>query len=166
MENQKRGPITVDARAGANISVVGDTYRILISGSETNGAFAAIDMLIPPDGGPGPHAHSEIEESFYVIDGEIEFKSESGVYTASKGSYVNIPKGGVVHAFKNKTDKVAHLLCTVVPAGLETFFEEVGTPVAYGEFLPAPHLDHDAVAKLQEIAEKHGQKVYPPDYLG
>lgn len=166
MENQKKGPITVDASAGPNISVVGDTYRILISGSQTKGAFAAIDMLIPPNGGPGPHAHSEIEESFYVIDGEIEFKSEFGVHTASKGSFVNIPKGGVIHGFKNKTDKVAHLLYTVVPAGLETFFEEVGIPVAYGEYLPAPEMTPDTAEKLQEIAEKHGQKVYPPDYLG
>jgi len=114
MENQKKRPLTLDAKAGKMISVVGDTYRILIGGAETNGAFALIDMLIPPDGGPGPHEHAQIEESFYVIDGEIEVKSEFGVYIATKGSFVNIPKGGVVHGFKNKTDKIAHLLCVVV----------------------------------------------------
>ena len=165
MENIKKGPITVGATDGENISVVGDTYRILVSGEQTGGAFATIDMLIPPDGGPGPHAHPDIEESFYVIAGEIEVKSEFGNYTATQGSFINIPKGGVIHGFKNNTSETAHLLCTVVPAGLENFFEEIGKPVALGEFLPPPPMDPESAKKLQEIAEKHGQKVYPPDYL-
>jgi quercetin dioxygenase-like cupin family protein len=165
MANQKKDPITIGPKDGENLSVVGDTYRILVSGKETNGAFATIDMLIPPGGGPGPHAHPAIEESFYIIDGEIEVQSESGTYTATQGSFINIPKGGVIHGFKNKTDKTAHLFCTVIPAGLETFFEEIGKPVKYGEFLPAPHPDPEAAQKLQAIAEKHGQTVYPPDYL-
>ena len=165
MENSKKSPITIGATDGENISVVGDTYRILVSRAQTGGAFATIDMLIPPDGGPGPHAHPNFEESFYVISGEIDVKSEFGTYTATKGSFINIPKGGVIHAFKNKTSETAHLLCTVVPAGLETFFEEVGKPVALGEFLPPPPMDPETGKKLQELAEKHGQKVYPPDYL-
>jgi quercetin dioxygenase-like cupin family protein len=165
MENQKKSPITVGTTGGKIVSVVGDTYRILVGGAETNGAFTVIDMLIPPNGGPGPHEHAQIEESFYVIDGEIEVKSEFGEYIATKGSFVNIPKGGVVHCFKNKTDKIAHLLCIVVPSGLDTFFEEIGKPVGYGEFLPPPPMDPESAKKLQAIAEKYGQKVYPPDYL-
>src|SRR5450631_2824302 len=80
MENSKHPPITVDAKDGQNVSVVGDTYRILVTGKQTGGAFATIDMLIPPAGGPGPHAHAEFQESFYVIAGEIEVKSEAGTY--------------------------------------------------------------------------------------
>jgi hypothetical protein len=37
--------------------------------------------------------------------------------------------------------------------------------VAAGEFLPPPPMDADAVKKLQAIAQKHGQVVYPPDFL-
>lgn len=165
MQNQKKQPITVGPEDGATISVVGDTYRILISGQQTGGAFTCIDMLIPPGGGPGPHAHPDFEESFYVVDGEVEVKSEFGTYVASKGSFINIPKGGVVHFFKNKTTKPAHLLCTVVPAGLDAFFAEIGQPVKFGEFLPVPHMDEATIKKLQAIAEKYGQQVFPPDYL-
>ncbi|PST84950.1 cupin domain-containing protein [Pedobacter yulinensis] len=166
MENQKRMPVTLGPQAGHSLSVVGDTYRILVGGKETGGAFAAIDMLIPPGGGPGPHAHPDFEESFFVVDGEIEVRSEAGTYVAQKGSFVNIPKGGLIHSFKNKTGHNAHLLCTVVPAGLELFFEEIGKPVAPGEFLPLPEIDDEAARKLQEIAQRHGQRVYPPDALG
>jgi quercetin dioxygenase-like cupin family protein len=166
MGDQKKQPINVGPQDGMTISVVGDTYRILINGQQTGGAFACIDMIVPPGGGPGPHAHPDFEESFYVVDGEVEVKSEFGNYVASRGSFINIPKGGVVHGFKNKTGRNAHLLCTVVPAGLESFFMEIGQPVKFGEVLPAPHLDDVAVKKLQAIAEKYGQKVFPPDYLG
>jgi quercetin dioxygenase-like cupin family protein len=166
MENHKKQPITVGPEAGKSVSVIGDTYRILISGKDTGGAFATIDMLIPPGGGPGPHAHADFEESFYVIEGEIEVKSEFGNYVAAQGSFISIPKGGVVHGFKNTTGQMAHLLCTVVPAGLETFFEEIGQPVAAGQFLPLPHFDETTIHQLQAIAQKHGQQVFPPDYLG
>lgn len=93
--------------------------------------------------------------------------SEAGSYTAKKGSFVTIPKGGVIHDFKNNTNQNAVLLCTVVPAGLEDFFIEIGKPVAIGEFLPLPPMDDpDAVKKMEKIAAKYGQKVYPPDYFG
>jgi quercetin dioxygenase-like cupin family protein len=166
MENIKAAPITKGAKEGKTVSVVGDTYRILIAGKQTGGAYAAIDMLIPPNGGPGPHSHAGFQESFYVIDGEIEVKSEVSTYIAKKGSFVDIPMGGIVHCFKNKTNTIAHLLCFVVPSGLEEFFLEIGKPVSPGDFLPVPEMDAESIKKLQAIATKYGQKIFPPDYLG
>lgn len=61
---------------GSFLSVVGDTYRIIISGKQTGGEFALIDMLIPSGGGPGPHAHAAFHETFYVMDWEVEFKTQ------------------------------------------------------------------------------------------
>ncbi len=165
MSKSKPAPITIGATEGQNLSVVGDTYRILISGKETDGAFSTMEFNIPPNGGPGPHSHADFYESFYVVEGEVEVKSEAGTYTAKKGAFVMIPKGGIVHDFKNKTSQKAVILCTVVPAGLEEFFIEIGKPVAVGEFLPPPMDDPEAMKKLATLAEKHGQKVYQPDYL-
>jgi quercetin dioxygenase-like cupin family protein len=165
MNNDKKPPISTGPHEGKSISVIGDTYRILISGAQTSGAFASIEMLIPPGGGPGPHAHADFEESFYVVDGAIEVKSELGNYTAAKGSFISIPKGGIVHSFKNVGSTNAHLLCTVVPAGLESFFEEIGEPVAFGQFLPLPEFNEAYVKELQASAEKYGQQVFPPHFL-
>ena len=166
MENKKPAPITLSVDEGKGLSVMGGTYRILISGKDTGGTFAVIDMLIPPGSGPGPHAHTDIQESFYVLDGEVEVKSEASTYIAKQNAFVSIPKGGLVHCFKNKTDRMARLLCTVVPSGLEEMFQEMGKPIATGEFLPPPVMDADTIKKMQEIAEKYGQKLYPPDFLG
>lgn len=150
---------------GNHISLVGDTYRIVISGKQTNGEYAIIDMQVPPGGGPPPHAHASIHESFYIIDGEVEFSTEEGKFIAKTGDLVTIPKGGAIHAFKNTSQEIAHMLCTVVPAGLDEFFEEVGTPVKAGEFLAPAHPDEASIQKAIEISRKYGQVLYPPNYL-
>ena len=156
---------TIENTEGQNLSVVGDLYRIIISGEQTNGGYAVIDMQVPPGGGPGPHSHKDMQEMFYVVEGEIEFKMETGKYVAKQGSFVNIPFGGAVHCFKNVSNKNARLLCTVIPAGLDSFFKEIGKPVKPGEFL-APHMPaKEEIEKLKSIAEKYGQKLYPPDFL-
>src|SRR4051812_4500605 len=113
MENNKPAPIATSAEEGKIIAMAGNTYRMLVTGAETGGAFAVMDFLIPPGGGPGPHAHADFQESFYVVEGEIEFKSEAGTYVAKKGAFVTIPKGGIVHQFKNKTNQTAQMTCTV-----------------------------------------------------
>ncbi|MBE7177029.1 MAG: cupin domain-containing protein [Mucilaginibacter polytrichastri] len=166
MSNKKPGVKTASPQEGTTLSMVGDTYRILVPGAVSGGEFASIDMLIPPGGGPGPHAHPDFHESFYVLEGEVEFVSEEGRFTATRGACVTIPKGGMVHAFKNKTEQMAHLLCTVVPAGLEDLFMELGTPVKPGGFLPPPDMHDPAVAaRFAAAAEKHRQQIFPPDYL-
>jgi len=157
--------IAINEDQGEHLSVVGDTYRIVISGKQTEGAYAVIDMLVPPGGGPGPHAHADIQEMFYVVEGNIDFKTEAGKYAAKPGSFVNIPKGGEVHCFKNNSNDIAHMLCTVIPAGLDAFFEEIGTPVAAGAFLPPPVWSEEDLKRIMQLAEKHGQKLYPPNYL-
>ena len=155
----------MDPNDGLTLSVIGDTYRAVITAEQTGGAFAVIDMLVPPGGGPGPHAHAALQESFYVLAGEILVRTKQKSYTAKAGSFVSIPLGGVVHSFKNIAATTAHLLCMVVPAGLEALFKEIGQPVPAGTFLPAPQLGPAELKLLTQIVEKHGQKLFPPDYL-
>jgi mannose-6-phosphate isomerase-like protein (cupin superfamily) len=165
MESSKATPITVDPIGGEILSVVGGNYRILVSGKQTNGAFSTIEMPVPPQNGPGPHSHAKFYEFFYIGEGEVEVHSEAGSYVAKKDSFVVYPEGGIVHNFKNVGNHMAQLLCTVVPAGLEEFFEEIGEPVAAGEFLPPPPMDAESIKNIQAIAQKHGQVLYPKSFL-
>jgi len=159
MTNQKI--ITVNDRAGTNLSIAGNAYQIIISGKETEGKFAIINMLVPPGGGPVPHAHPDIQESFYVLEGEVEFKTESEKYTAKKGAFVSIPLNGPIHCFKNISNADARLLCTVTPSGLDEFFTKVSTTTAH---LSGPP-DESTKEKLNALAKKYGQVIYPADYL-
>jgi quercetin dioxygenase-like cupin family protein len=156
--------LTVDANEGQKLMIAGGEYRIIISGEQTGGAFAVIEMAVPPGAGPNPHAHPDFEESFYVLEGEINFKSESGNYLAKENSFISIPKGGMIHGFKNLTNSPAKLLCTVIPAGLDDFFQEVS---GFMETTKnnAAYSETEIKEKLDLISEKYGQKLYSQDYL-
>ena len=153
--------ITVSESEGQKLKIAGGNYRIIISGKQTNGEYAVIEMSVPPGAGPNPHAHPEFTETFFVLEGEVSFKSELGSYVAQKNSFVNIPKGGIVHGFKNLSDQPAKLLCTVTPAGLEDLFEEMS------EYLEtaSSNTEKETKEKISSIFEKYGQQMFPPDYL-
>jgi mannose-6-phosphate isomerase-like protein (cupin superfamily) len=60
-----------DSQKIAHLGVVGDTYTILLNGEDTNGRFCLMDMYVPPGGGPPPHRH-DFEETFVLLEGELE----------------------------------------------------------------------------------------------
>ena len=72
MKNKNNSIIAVADLEVDSVSQVGDTYRIIVSGEQTNGAYSLVDMLIPPKGGPPPHCHAKFQEAFYIIDRETE----------------------------------------------------------------------------------------------
>src|SRR5438552_11109126 len=88
---------------GRTIAVVGDVYRFLATGEETNGKYALLEAIVPPGGGPPPHVHSREEEGFYVLKGEITFQIGDERLVATAGMFGNIPVG-TPHSFKNESD--------------------------------------------------------------
>jgi len=117
-----------DNPALPHLSVAGDTYTILLTGKDTAGRYCLIDMHVPPGGGPPPHRH-DFEESFTVLEGEIEATFRGRQQTVRAGQVINIP-ANAPHQFLNKSEQAARLLCVCSPAGLEELFFEVGVPVA------------------------------------
>ena len=132
-----------------HIGLVGDTYTILLSGDDTDGRYCLMDFHIPPGGGPSPHRH-DFEESFLILEGEIEATFRGVKSVARAGETVNIP-ANAPHEFHNKTDKPVRLLCICAPAGQEEFFKAVGVPVAT-RTTPPPQLDEAAQMAFMEKA--------------
>jgi quercetin dioxygenase-like cupin family protein len=128
-----------------HIGLVGDTYTILLTGEDTAGRFCLIDMYIPTGGGPGPHRH-DFEETFIVLEGEIEATFRGEKSTIRAGVTVNIP-ANAPHQFHNSSDKPSRLLCLCSPAGQEKFFLAVGVPVA-GRTTAPPKLDKAGQAEF------------------
>ncbi len=147
------------------LGIAGGNYRLIISGEETNGNYAVFEMLVPPNSGPPPHSHPDTQEMFYILDGQFEFKTETGNQVVGEGGFVNIPFGGAIHCFKNSSNQFSKLLCTVVPAGLENYFKEIGQPVQKGQFLPIPENTLERIAFIKTIDEKYNQKTFPRDYF-
>jgi quercetin dioxygenase-like cupin family protein len=146
-----------------HVAVVGDVYTILLSGEQTAGQYALIDMFVPPGGGPPPHRHN-FEEMFHVLEGEVEVLFRGAKTTATAGATVNIP-ANAPHGFKNLGDKPARLLCLVSPAGEEQFFQEIGdrVPTRTG---PLPVLNSAAQAEraatAKRLALKYRNEIFAP----
>ena len=132
-------------RSLRHIGIVGDTYTILLTGDDTADRYCLIDMHVPPGGGPPPHRH-DFEESFTILEGEIEatFRGKKSVVRA--GESIHIP-ANAPHSFTNASKEPARLLCICSPAGQEKFFLAVGVPVAT-RTTPPPKPDKAAEAEM------------------
>ena len=133
------------------VSVVGDTYTVLVSGAETAGRYCLIDMLVPDGSGPPPHRH-DFEEMFTLLEGELAFTFRGETQTVKAGTTVNIP-ANAPHMFKNTSGKTAHLLCLCSPAGQDEFFMAVGVPVE-SRSAPPPKLSADEQTAKGRLVEQ------------
>lgn len=135
---------------GTSFHIAKGRYRTIISGKDTSGEYAIIEMNVPPGGGPAPHAHKDTEEVFYVARGEVDFHTENGVHKAKAGDTIRIPPGGAIHAFKNTSENETTLICTVHPAGFDDMFAEINAADP---------------SRAKAIGEKFGNKIFPHDYF-
>ena len=153
-------PIIRTPQQGCTVALVGDVYRFLATGEDTNGKYALIEALVGPGGGPPPHVHSREEEGFYILEGEITFTVNGERVVATAGMFANMPVG-VPHSFKNEGNKPAKMLVTVAPAGLEKMFMEIGVPLAEGATTALPPTKED-IEKLLAVAPKYGIEIRLP----
>ena len=147
------------AHAGRTIAVVGDTYRFLAMGEDTDGRYATWEAIVPPGGGPPPHIHSREEESFFVLEGEITIQVGADHFVARAGTFANMPVGSL-HSFTNETNKIARMIISIAPAGLEKMFFEAGQPLAPDGTAPSP--SKADIERLLSVAAKYGVEIRVP----
>jgi mannose-6-phosphate isomerase-like protein (cupin superfamily) len=145
-----------DRPAAQHIGLVGDTYTITVAGKDTDDRFCVIDMHVPPGGGPGLHRH-DFEETFVLLEGEMEVTFRGKTSTVRAGDTINVPSNAP-HRFHNSSSTPVRMICICSPAGNDKFFLEVGVPVAT-RTTPPPKLDEKQMAvfllKAKSIAPKY-----------
>src|SRR5262245_13996786 len=97
-----------------------------VKSENTLGTHSYGEFIVEPGTGPLPHRHSREDESFYILDGQLEFRmGERGerLIVAASGSFVFAPRG-IPHTLKNEGTTPARVLVIISPAGLERFFAE------------------------------------------
>jgi mannose-6-phosphate isomerase-like protein (cupin superfamily) len=146
-----------------HLSVVGDTYTVLLSGDDTGGRFTLIDMYVPPGGGPLPH-RPDYEETFVILDGRLDLTFRGTTQVAEAGTTINVP-ANAPHQFRNSSDAPARLLCISAPPGQDEFFTAIGDRVP-GRTSPPPRLDQAAkaarITKAIELAPRYRSELLPP----
>jgi quercetin dioxygenase-like cupin family protein len=145
----KRGALYVPSGRGPTVWAVGDIYTIKATGAQTNGGFGFIEATVPAGGGPQAHAHVEQEETFYILDGELEFLDGDHIFTAVAGDFIHVPRG-VRHRFTNKGNHAAKMIFMFTPPGPEQIIADYAEPVRPGE-LPPSQIDDEQIARYEEM---------------
>jgi quercetin dioxygenase-like cupin family protein len=86
--------------------------------------LSLIELELSPGGEVQPHLHRGHSDSFYVLEGEVEFRTGDEIVSATAGSFVLSP-AGVVHSFRNVSDAPARLLNLHTPGGFVEYRREL-----------------------------------------
>jgi mannose-6-phosphate isomerase-like protein (cupin superfamily) len=146
---------------GEKLWVLGDFYTFKMTGEESEGAFSVFETVTSAGSlGPPPHIHHGEEESFYVLEGEVEMMTGGDTVKATQGSFVHVPRG-VLHTFRNVGTTPARLLVVITPAGFEQFFREVGEPATDISNPPVSSGPPD-IERIVTTARKYNCEIPPP----
>ena len=86
--------------------------------------LSLLETTFDPGSGVDPHFHKGHSDSFYVLEGELEFHVGDEAFTATPGSYVLAPPY-VVHHFRNVGDMPARVLNLHTPGGFAQYRREL-----------------------------------------
>jgi len=142
-------PIMLAPNGGPTLAFMGMNLAYKVSGDETNGTWALLEHVVPPNfSGPPLHWHKVTYQGFYVLEGRVRFQVGTQNFTAETGAFVSVPIR-TLHTFHNAQDQPARVLETIIPSGFENSFKEL---MAATQIEPALLLKPQ---KLFEIYKRH-----------
>ena len=150
-----------ETNTGPMVLGPGDIYTFLATTEETDGAYFVLEGMVPPDAGPPPHIHHDQDESFYIVEGQLEIMVGGDVREAKADDFSHVSKG-TPHSFINRSQSPAKLVATFVPAGnVEKFFREAMNETTDRNSTP-PTLDDAMIQRFLAAAERNGVEFLPP----
>jgi quercetin dioxygenase-like cupin family protein len=109
---------------GPNYAWAMDHTFVKVSAGDTGGAFALMEDNLTAEFALGLHLHRQHAETFYVLEGAIDFYLDGDWLTAGPGTTVHIPPG-VPHAVVAGGGRPAKTLMIFQPAGFDQYLAEL-----------------------------------------
>ena len=159
-------PFVAHIRPGETdvIDLLGIHCEWKVTEADTGGHYCMLEMYVPPNAGVPMHQHEQ-QESFVVIDGDVEFTRPGTAqspewFRVGPGETVHVP-AWAMHGFRNRGTHPSRILL-ICSKGIEPFFRDAGTPVASGAALPTSPPSPESVARVISLATQAGQRFAPP----
>ena len=105
-------------------------FTMKAGGAETGGALSLWDITTKPGEEPGEHTHDDVHEMFYVLSGNITFRSGRRRFPAERGAFMFIPRG-TPHTYTIDSPRV-RLLGFTTPSDFGDHIERTGKRVRTG----------------------------------
>ncbi|GAA4365807.1 cupin domain-containing protein [Nocardioides caricicola] len=101
----------------------GGAAHFLATGASTSGRFGLYRWdMGPRAGGPDPHFHRTMSESFFILSGTVMLHDGTDWRATGAGDFAHVPEGGI-HGFRNESDEPASMLILFAPgAPREAYF--------------------------------------------
>ena len=101
-----------------------DHTYVKIAAADTGGAFALMEDNLKVEFSLGLHLHRQHAETFYILDGHVDFHLDGAWMTAAPGTTVHIPPG-IPHALDLPGGQTGKLLMIFQPAGFDQYLAEL-----------------------------------------
>lgn len=140
--------------------LVEDPVFHIRSSFRREGESLVVDTWIDPGGGVTPHVHPAMEERFETIEGTAQFLAGRKWQETPAGEGVLVPPG-TRHAFRNRSDAVAHIRCRATPPStLQEFLTEAAALSRAGKInrLALP-TSPSALLEIAAMAQRHREMV-------
>jgi len=135
------GVVLQNGRA-AGVDLRGTRIDYLVTANHSKHC-SLFEFFVAPGFDTGAHYHTKIEETFYVLEGELNLRCGERVVHAGPGASAFVPPG-VPHSFGNTATTPARILVIASPPGHEKYFDELAELVSKG----GPP-DPETIAKLR-----------------
>lgn len=141
--------LILEPNQGDLLTFPGVSTRIKIRGEMTGGALTLIESTVEPHfAGFKVHVHQSVTETFYILEGSIQFRLDERTVNAQAGAMVLVSPG-TWHTYSNPSDQPAKYLLFITPGGFEKFLEGLAQANGKGEWSDADR------AMLNALAEKY-----------
>jgi quercetin dioxygenase-like cupin family protein len=128
--------------------------RVLVTGEDTAGRFAAVEFGTAPGSEPPLHRHTREDELVYVLEGEVVFHLDGERFCCGPQGRLFLPRGRE-HTLAVQSEG-ARLLVLLIPAGFERYFREMDDPGGASQGA-APDFE-----RLVTVAARYGVEITGP----
>ncbi|KAK6612312.1 cupin domain-containing protein [Botrytis cinerea] len=102
------------------------TMRLLVTGNETNNAFAVVGTGGTKDNPIGFHYHKEAHDVFLCLKGTLNVWANDEARSMGPGDFASVPPG-TIHQYQVASSHT-EFLGLIIPGGWEEFFRFIGEP--------------------------------------
>ena len=120
--------VLLEPGEGRSVSLRGTKVGFKVASDRANGA-SCVEFMAAPGFDTGLHVHERLEETWYILDGKLEFRAGEETFQATPGACVFVPPR-VPHAFANRTGTAVKFLLIMSPSGHDRYFDELGEILA------------------------------------
>lgn len=116
----------VPAGEGPNYDWTRDHTFVKVSTADTGGAFTLMEDNLKVEFSLGLHLHRYHSETFYILEGAVDFYIDGDWMTAGPGTTIHIPPG-TPHALDMPGGRTGKLLMIMQPSGFDEFLAVMAT---------------------------------------